>query len=410
MALWKRSEQLAFLRAIDAVTALLVTPAGREPAGRLVAERLIAFAFSLLAVSDAEEEARPAGAHLATLAPRDTADEASVRRWLHELVRARADEFNATLSLTDWGWIDLREHDAWPLLELSPLARRIRLWSATMKLGATALGRAIGVPHHQVGAWVTGRSRPRAEHRVALAESFGVHPAWLNAARDLSADSDLLLHRACPCGSGAALVAGRPAHSAYFAEEVPVVWCEGCGQPHAALGASGLIPLPAAYDQTPDEYPRFRAAFPERGWELEQPWPHSVWCPGTDTVARGPVRVPALLAVPPFTPAVAPAPTPRIPVNNPHRRLGGGVEPQRGIERSGLERIAALLTWVGGGRRLTEKGYLTLADARMLVEALPTGDRWDPVEHGYQMRSLRTSPVCSDGAPTGSCYARRTGC
>ena len=239
MALWKRSEQHAFLRAIDGVTAILVTPAGREPAGRLVAERLVAFAFSLLAVSDAEEEARPAGAHLASLAPRDTADEASVRRWLHELVRARAEEANATLSLTDRGWwIDLRDHDAWPLLELGPLARRIRLWAATRKLGATALGRAIGVPAHQVGAWATGRSRPRAEHRVALAGVLGVHPAWLSAARDLSADSDLLLYRACACGSGAALAAGRAQRSAYTAEEVSVVWCEGC-----VIGSACSCPL-----------------------------------------------------------------------------------------------------------------------------------------------------------------------
>ena len=180
------------------------------------------------------------------------------------------------------------------------------------------------------------------------------------------------------------------------------------GAPHAALGASGLIPLPGTtHDQAPQEYPRFWAAFdrPRGCWELEAPWPHSVWCPGTDTVRRGPVRVPALLTVPPFTPA-APVPTSRPAASGPRRRLGGGAEPQRGVVRSGLERIAALLTWVGDGRRLTEKGYLHLADARMLVEALPTGDQWDPVEHGYQLRTRSSAELanltrllrwCTDG-------------
>ncbi|TLQ44987.1 plasmid pRiA4b ORF-3 family protein [Streptomyces marianii] len=44
-----------------------------------------------------------------------------------------------------------------------------------------------------------------------------------------------------------------------------------------------------------------------------------------------------------------------------------------------VEKVRALVGWVGAGRRLTQTGRVTLADARALVEALDTGDRMDPV-------------------------------
>jgi hypothetical protein len=40
--------------------------------------------------------------------------------------------------------------------------------------------------------------------------------------------------------------------------------------------------------------------------------------------------------------------------------------------------IRSLVTWVGDGRRLTQTGKITLADARQLVELLGTGDLVDP--------------------------------
>ena len=395
MAGWKRGEQVAFLRMVDVVTGLLVAPAGRGAAGRLVAERLLGSAFELLGGEDSQEEAEHAGRYLARLTPADTVDEPAVRSWLREALRERAREANERLWEGDWGHIDLREHDVWTLLELSPFSRRLRVWTATTRIGATALGAAIGVGAHQIGHWGTGRSRPSAADRIALAGALGVDPAWLAADRDHSADSDLYLYRACPCGSPAALVPGEAEHSAYRGagvEEVGVSWCSGCGQAHAAVGASGLIPLPLTQATVfPDRYPNYRAACAGRGSELDRAWPHALWCPGPDTAERGPVRVSPLLTVPPFTPPVpAPPADPRPGAAFRRQPLGGGQVPRAGVERTGVQRIQALLLWVGRGRRLTEKGLLKLADARLLVEALPSGDQWDPVELGYQY-STRSS-------------------
>ncbi|MEU3097038.1 plasmid pRiA4b ORF-3 family protein [Streptomyces sp. NPDC006967] len=44
-----------------------------------------------------------------------------------------------------------------------------------------------------------------------------------------------------------------------------------------------------------------------------------------------------------------------------------------------IEQVRALVGWVGAGRKLTQTGRVTLADARALVEILDTGDRMDPV-------------------------------
>ncbi len=44
-----------------------------------------------------------------------------------------------------------------------------------------------------------------------------------------------------------------------------------------------------------------------------------------------------------------------------------------------LERFARLVEFVGDGRKLTQRGQLALADARVLIEMLDTGDVMDPV-------------------------------
>lgn len=44
-----------------------------------------------------------------------------------------------------------------------------------------------------------------------------------------------------------------------------------------------------------------------------------------------------------------------------------------------VEQMRALVGWVGTGRKLTQTGRVTLADARALVDVLDTGDRMDPV-------------------------------
>jgi hypothetical protein len=43
-----------------------------------------------------------------------------------------------------------------------------------------------------------------------------------------------------------------------------------------------------------------------------------------------------------------------------------------------VEQIRAFVTWLGAGRKLTQTGRVTLADARMLVQALGTDDVMDP--------------------------------
>jgi hypothetical protein len=43
-----------------------------------------------------------------------------------------------------------------------------------------------------------------------------------------------------------------------------------------------------------------------------------------------------------------------------------------------IGQVHAFVNWVGAGRKLTQTGRITLADARMLVEALGTDDVIDP--------------------------------
>src|SRR5262245_1532468 len=43
-----------------------------------------------------------------------------------------------------------------------------------------------------------------------------------------------------------------------------------------------------------------------------------------------------------------------------------------------LGRLQTFVTWVGAGRKLTQTGRITLADARELVGLLGTGDELDP--------------------------------
>ncbi len=60
-----------------------------------------------------------------------------------------------------------------------------------------------------------------------------------------------------------------------------------------------------------------------------------------------------------------------------------------------LARLTAFAKSVGGGRKLTQKGYLTLADARELVTSLGTGDTLDGRigEHVFRTRSSAELPV-----------------
>jgi hypothetical protein len=55
-----------------------------------------------------------------------------------------------------------------------------------------------------------------------------------------------------------------------------------------------------------------------------------------------------------------------------------------------VARVTALTRWVGAGRKLTQTGRLTMADARELVSLLDTGDVIDPV-HGARTFRTRSS-------------------
>jgi hypothetical protein len=60
-----------------------------------------------------------------------------------------------------------------------------------------------------------------------------------------------------------------------------------------------------------------------------------------------------------------------------------------------LQQVTALTRWVGEGRKLTQTGQLTVADARHLVGLLDTGDEIDPVigERVFRTRSSADLPV-----------------
>src|SRR3954453_23017867 len=60
-----------------------------------------------------------------------------------------------------------------------------------------------------------------------------------------------------------------------------------------------------------------------------------------------------------------------------------------------LRQVVALPRWVGPGRKLTQTGQLTMADARHLVGLLNTGDEIDPVigERVFRTRSSADPPV-----------------
>lgn len=60
-----------------------------------------------------------------------------------------------------------------------------------------------------------------------------------------------------------------------------------------------------------------------------------------------------------------------------------------------LQQVTAFTRWVGDGRKLTQTGQLTMADARHLVSLLQTGDEIDPVigERVFRTRSSADLPV-----------------
>ncbi|MGH2842368.1 MAG: plasmid pRiA4b ORF-3 family protein, partial [Solirubrobacteraceae bacterium] len=55
-----------------------------------------------------------------------------------------------------------------------------------------------------------------------------------------------------------------------------------------------------------------------------------------------------------------------------------GVTPVAAAESVLVRQVVDYVRWVGDGRKLTQKGAITLADARVLIDLLGTGDELDP--------------------------------
>ncbi|WP_229072231.1 plasmid pRiA4b ORF-3 family protein [Actinoplanes sp. DH11] len=58
-----------------------------------------------------------------------------------------------------------------------------------------------------------------------------------------------------------------------------------------------------------------------------------------------------------------------------------------------VRQVTALTRWVGAGRKLTQTGQLTMADARHLVDLLETGDRIDPTVGARKFRTRSSADL-----------------
>ncbi|WP_435060583.1 helix-turn-helix domain-containing protein, partial [Streptomyces sp. bgisy060] len=167
------------------------------------------------------------------------ADDAAVRRWVTETLAEHAASYieHHELWEDDPEYVGPRgEHPVWVLLELSPLARRLRLLQEAAAKTAVGLGREVGVGAHQIGHWAAGRSRPGEREREALAGALGVDPAWLHPSRDEQPDVQLYRASSCPCEKPtvmARLGLGREEPDWYDSaaeQDAAVHWCGGCWQ------------------------------------------------------------------------------------------------------------------------------------------------------------------------------------
>ncbi|MFJ9776955.1 hypothetical protein ACIRVF_37935 [Kitasatospora sp. NPDC101157] len=59
-----------------------------------------------------------------------------------------------------------------------------------------------------------------------------------------------------------------------------------------------------------------------------------------------------------------------------------------------VEQIRGLVSWIGAGRKLTQTGKVTLADARALVTLLETGNTIDPAV-GDRTFKTKSSGSCT---------------
>ena len=328
---WGKAEERLVVRAVDVLGGVL-SGAAPEPVREIIASRVLLEIEQLLFPAHEElvlvENCQGAAQDVVA---DQWEDEAAVRRWLGEVLRQHAGAYNDHHDLYpgDWYHADPEDHPIWTLLGLSPLARRLRLLQdATAQTGA-ALGRAIGVGAHQVGHWAADRSRPGSGERAALAEAFGVHPGWLDAARDQEADVQLYRFGQCPCEKPGAVTRGdlgreEPDWFDSAAEQAAAVrWCDGCGQPWLRDSAGFLLPLPPGEEEGPANGTRVDGSPPADDLyrrTLAMAWPAALWRaphhPARPPRGRIAYPVPALLVAAPK--ALAPPREPAAPAPLPH--------------------------------------------------------------------------------------------
>ena len=70
-----------------------------------------------------------------------------------------------------------------------------------------------------------------------------------------------------------------------------------------------------------------------------------------------------------------------------------------------LRRLQAFTGWVGAGRKLTQTGRITLADARELVGLVGTKDQIDPKIGDRVFRTTSSEPPCASST-TAMCGRR----
>ncbi|MFF7449792.1 MULTISPECIES: XRE family transcriptional regulator [unclassified Streptomyces] len=354
MSRWGKQEDRLVVRAVDVLSGVL-SGAAPEPARRVVASRaLLAVEELIFPLHEELVLAENADAAAREATDEQWTDDAAVRRWVTETLAEHAFSYNMLHEV----WEDdpdhvepQGDHPVWALLELSPLARRLRLWQEASAKTAVGLGGEVGVGAHQIGHWAAGRSRPGDGERAALAGALGVHPAWLHAARDEQPDVQLYRFASCPCEKPTALARlglGREEPDWYDspAEQAAAVhWC-GCGQSWVKDVAGWLLPLPPGEEPAPSYGDRVDLGHPlsrSPSVTLEEPWPRALWQPpaGRKSRARTAYRVPELLTQEPQALPVRPA-VARIVVPEPVWGAGSA------------ERLAANASWCRTCRTLAD--------------------------------------------------------
>ncbi|MGW2548401.1 hypothetical protein ACWC5I_47995, partial [Kitasatospora sp. NPDC001574] len=328
MGNWGKNQERSVVRAVDVLCGVL-SGAAADPARRVIAARaLLVIEQHLFPAHEEIVQVENCQAAAKDASGDQWAHDAAVRRWLAEVLHGHASEYNDHHDLFegDCGHVDVHGHPVWALLELSPLARRLRLLQVAAAQTGAGLGRAIGVGAHQLGHWTADRSRPGDAERTALAKVFGIHPAWLDASRDQEPDVQLYRFQGCPCENPGTMTRGDlgPGEPAWYksaAEQAAaVLWCDGCGQPWLKETVGWLLPLPPGEEEIPCNGNLADGSHPAiyvHHRSLDTAWPPVLWRPPNHPFKRPRTRTaylaPALLADEPQPVTAKPVAAPPLP-------------------------------------------------------------------------------------------------